>query len=493
MNIGIKINDGSFRYDAYHLVKSFFNKGEVSIFTPEEREEQKKNQDINIDIFLGSHDISISFSDGKDKKSDSIKAPIDKDSRKEVKNLLKRLLYNLLEKQTGRSLPWGTLSGIRPTKIPYGILQRGGTEEEAVKYMEDVYFTESRKAELATGIAARELNILSKLGEVQKGYSIYVSIPFCPSVCSYCSFSAGPIDQYKDTVDDYLDSLISELEAFARSLERKKLYTVYIGGGTPTALSKGQLERLLYALYRTYPIKEALEFTLEAGRPDTITMEKLDVLKTYGVSRISINPQTMNDKTLKLIGREHTAEDTARAFKMARAKGFDNINMDIIEGLPDESLEDKIHTLREIEALDPDALTVHSLALKRAALLSTERDIYGKYTFENSERVMELAALSASQMDMAPYYLYRQKNMKGELENIGFAKPGKEGLYNMLIMEERQSVMAFGAGAVTKGVYGPAAKTMRGANVKDVKSYIERIDEMKDRKAGILNVLFADT
>ena len=260
------------------------------------------------------------------------------------------------------------------------------------------------------------------------------------------------------------------------------IISVYIGGGTPTTLTPDQMRRLLTVLSEEFPLEQVQEFTVEAGRPDTITREILEVLREFPVSRISINPQTMNQETLDIIGRRHTVEETVEKFHMARELGFDNINMDLIVGLPGEDKEKVAHTLEEIEALSPDSLTVHSLALKRGTRLNLMKDQYEEISFENSAEIMDMTQDCARRMGMGPYYMYRQKNIAGNFENVGYSREGKAGIYNILIMEEKQSILAAGAGASTKFVFQNGERIERVENVKDLKNYVERIDEMIERK-----------
>jgi len=264
------------------------------------------------------------------------------------------------------------------------------------------------------------------------------------------------------------------------------LDSVYIGGGAPTTLEPEELERLFLKLQNTLDWSQVREFTVEAGRADSITAEKLRVMKRYGVTRISVNPQTMKQETLDLIGRRHTVAQTVEAFRLAREEGFDNINMDLILGLPGETKEDVEETIRRVQELGPDSLTVHSLAIKRASRLSQWILEHGISTLHNTDKTMAIAAQGAKQMGMEPYYLYRQKNMSGNFENVGYAKPEKAGIYNILIMEEVQTIMALGAGTISKRVYGDG-RIERCDNVKDVGQYIERIDEMIQRKQRLFS------
>ena len=498
MKVVVVINDWSFQYDVYHLVKSFFPEDDVSIIEKSSFYEGAGDPDDLPDIIVdvntedGRIDVKAVPQGDKDKAVNGSESAVSP-GRTELKNLIKRLLYNVLSSFTGKELPWGTLSGIRPTKLAYGLVMQGMDDEYIHRFLEDNYYVSPGKRQLAVDIAKREYSLLKEKGDIQDGYSIYVSIPFCPSVCSYCSFSSGDISFYRKIVPDYIEKLKYEFGKISPLMRDRKLYTVYVGGGTPTSLEARELKEVLKALTDEYPVSDAIEFTVEAGRPDTIDREKLDVIRSCGADRISINPQTMNNATLRLIGRGHTEEDIEEAFRLARNEGFDNINMDVIEGLPKEGMAEKEYTLQRIRDLSPDSLTVHSLALKRASKLSTEKSVYDGLTFEHSQDVMDMAGRYAKEMGMEPYYLYRQKNIKGNLENIGFARPGKECFYNMLIMEERQSVIAFGGGGITKFVYGERPFAKRCANVKDPGQYIARIDEMVERKVSTYNVLFNDS
>lgn len=399
---------------------------------------------------------------------------------KDCKNLLKKELYRLLSEYTGQTLPWGELIGIRPTKIAMQQLLQGKTQEEAALYMEKEHLCSPEKAELAADIAARERRILSKV-HYENGYSLYIGIPFCPTTCLYCSFTSFSISAWKDRVDEYLRTLKREMEAVSELMKGRNLDAVYIGGGTPTTPEPAQLEFLMEALEEYFPMDSLLEFTVEAGRADSITKEKLKVLKRHGVSRISVNPQTMNDRTLELIGRRHTVDQVREAFHLARESGFDNINMDIILGLPGENEEDVRYTISEIEKLGPDSLTVHSLALKRASRMQKWIEKNGFSSIHNTDDMMKIAAEGAARMDMKPYYLYRQKNMSGNFENVGYAREGRAGIYNILIMEEKQSILALGAGSISKGVFDNG-RIERSDNCKDVATYIDHIDEMIGRK-----------
>ena len=288
-------------------------------------------------------------------------------------------------------------------------------------------------------------------------------------------------------MDEYLGALFRELEYTADRMKGKVLDTVYFGGGTPTSLSAEHLDQVIAKVEELFDLSGVQEFTVEAGRPDSITREKLEVLKHHGITRISINPQTMNQKTLDVIGRRHTVDMVKEKFALAREMGFDNINMDLIMGLPGEDLDDVKHTLEEIEALKPDSLTVHSLAIKRAARLNMFKEEYADLKINNTPEMIALSEACARRMGMEPYYLYRQKNMAGNFENVGYSLPGKACIYNILIMEEMQTIAACGAGTTTKVVFPSENRRERCENVKEVEQYISRIDEMIGRKEKIIH------
>ena len=403
-----------------------------------------------------------------------------------TKNVIKKLFYQMLVGRTGHELPWGSLTGIRPTKIALSRLEDGWKEDDIRRFMKETYMTSDEKIDLSVEIAAREKRLMEPIN-YDSGYSLYVGIPFCPTTCLYCSFTSYPISKWKGRTGLYLEALFKELEYTAEKMKERPLDTIYFGGGTPTSLPAEDIDAILCKLEQLFDTKNVLEFTVEAGRPDSITEEKLKVLASHGISRISINPQTMNQKTLDLIGRRHTVENVKEKFHMARALGFDNINMDLIMGLPGEDLDDVKHTLEEIEALKPDSLTVHSLAIKRAARLNMFKEEYADLKISNTPEMIALSEACARRMGMEPYYLYRQKNMAGNFENVGYSLPGKACLYNILIMEELATIVACGAGTTTKVVFPSENRRERCENVKEVEQYISRIDEMIGRKEKILN------
>lgn len=478
--IVVKCNKNEFSYDIHSLVKAFYPAEDVKVF--EEGEKSLSSDDNLPELFMYFEEDKIEAAitvDGEEKgRRDTVVEG--ESTRPQYKNALKHLLYGILSEFTGKELPWGNLTGIRPTKIPYAMLEEGKEQDEIIAYMKDMYSCSDKKALLAYDIAKREREILSKI-HYDKGYSLYIGIPFCPTTCLYCSFTSYSIASCRNKVDEYLSALEKEIDYVAEAFKDKTLDSIYIGGGTPTTLEAEQLDRLLSYVAKKIDLSTSLEYTVEAGRADSITRAKLEVLKKHGITRISVNPQTMKEETLKLIGRRHTVEQVKEAFALAREIGFDNINMDLILGLPNETKEDVAETLRQVKEMNPDSLTVHSLAIKRASKMSQWIQEQGIQCLNNTDETMEMSAEAANEMDMAPYYLYRQKNMSGNFENVGYAREGKYGIYNILIMEEMQSIVALGAGTVSKNVMG-GGRIERCDNVKDVDLYIAQIDEMIERK-----------
>ena len=399
---------------------------------------------------------------------------------KEQKRIIKRTIYELLMKETGIRPQWGLLTGVRPAKLVSIMLEEGKPDEECMRFLTEDYLVMEHKAELAVKVAKAEQKILA--GNKPEEISLYIGIPFCPTRCLYCSFTAYPLHQYKNRVDEYLDAMFKELDWLAAYSKNFIMKNIYIGGGTPTSLNEAQLERLLQKVEELFHPDETMEYTVEAGRPDTITREKLRLMKEYRVNRISINPQTMNDKTLMAVGRKHSVDDIRRVFWEAREEGHENINMDLILGLPGENAEDVRNTMEEIMKLEPDNVTVHTLAVKRASRLREELDQHDMTTADTLEEMLNIAAEYAEKMGMEPYYMYRQKNMVGNFENVGYCHPGKEGVYNVQIMEEKQTILAAGAGASTKTVDPETDRIERVFNVKSIEDYIGRIDEMIERK-----------
>ncbi|MCR4997590.1 MAG: coproporphyrinogen dehydrogenase HemZ [Butyrivibrio sp.] len=464
--IKIITTEDKYGYDIHSLFKAFFPSEDVKVIVSSDGKYEVDEGDKIYDI-----DVSVS------------------------KNDLKKNIYRMLSLETKRELPWGNLTGIRPTRIVMNLIEQDMSDEEIFKYMKDNYYTSDEKTALSLSIAHREKEILKNI-DYDNGYSLYIGIPFCPTTCLYCSFTSYPICSYADIVDDYLECIMKEIDYVSENFKGKTLDTIYVGGGTPTTLLPEQIERLLGYVYDKLDVSKVKELTVESGRPDSITREKLATMKKMGVTRISVNPQTMRDKTLELIGRRHTVSQLVDSYNMAREEGFDNINMDIILGLPYETADDVRYTMEEIKKLAPDDLTVHSLAIKRGSKLAEvlkQKELKGEQkgdvfsSIKNTEEMMKIASEGALSMGLTPYYLYRQKNISGNFENTGYARPGKAGIYNILINEEVQSIVALGAGTVTKRVYGYDGRIERCDNVKDVKLYMSQIDGMIQRKKDLFS------
>ncbi len=406
-----------------------------------------------------------------------------------TKNQIKKEVYEYLKTQSGKELPWGILTGIRPAKIPLRLMMQGKEEAEIRDILKEEYFCREDKVRLAVDVAKKEFSLTQGMRH-ETCANVYIGIPFCPTICAYCSFSSFPAGRYADKMDAYLDALEKEMAHCKEWLAGKQMVSVYVGGGTPTSLSEEQFERLMVMTGKYLPMEQSKEFTVEAGRPDSITEGKLRSMKAHGVTRISINPQSMKEHTLELLGRRHTVEEIRQKFALARTLGFDNINMDLIAGLPEETLEDFKETLREVEALKPDSITVHTLVIKRASRLRKEQlEQGGEMRKEDAciEPMQKEAEQFCRTHGYEPYYMYRQKNKahttrNTNQENVAYAKPGKECLYNIFIMEELQSILALGSGGSSKIVFPEENRMERVENVKSVDDYISRIDEMIRRK-----------
>ncbi len=482
------LNSSGYSYDVHSLVKAFFPEEDVSVVTDAP---DGADRDC-LSVFVSSGDIKAGMIvSGLVRVTYPAKeCTISREStyggldRAGVKNLLKRVLYDVLSALTGRTLPWGTMTGIRPVKVPMKMIREGASDAQIEEYMRSVYLCSGEKIGLACSIAHRETKIIDGLGD--NGFSLYVGIPFCPTTCLYCSFTSYPIALWKERTDAYIEALRRELDFFAGYYKGRKPDSIYIGGGTPTTLEPGQLDSLLGYIGDRFDLSDLSEFTVEAGRPDSITADKLEVLRRRGVGRISVNPQTMNEKTLSLIGRRHTTDDVYTAFEMARDAGFDNINMDLILGLPGEDENDVARTFDRIRELAPDSITVHSMAIKRAAgmhrFLEEHKDVKSK----NTQEMLAIASDCAESLGMVPYYLYRQKNMAGNFENVGYARSGRFGVYNIVIMEEVSDIAAAGAGTISKRIMS-GGRIERCDNVKDVDLYIGRIDEMIEKKRRLFD------
>jgi len=380
---------------------------------------------------------------------------------KTIKRSLMLALFYALRKATKRPIPWGALTGVRPAKQVRMWLEEGDKESEIFERLSKVYMCRDDKINLALEVAKAEKELIK---QQKPGIGLYIGIPFCPSRCLYCSFVTA--NQKYD--ERYLDALERELSGID-----KKINMIYIGGGTPTSLPEAELERLLKMVA---PFVDKAEYTVEAGRPDSITSEKLKLLKAYGVGRIAINPQTLNDETLKRIGRAHTVQDFYKAYELAVKTGFDNINTDVIAGLPGESAKDMQNTMRGLLELAPKHITIHTLAIKRASRLNEHRDNYPPTDFKDVDEMLSIARDCTQKLNLRPYYMYRQKNMLGLFENVGYSLPGYESQYNVATMAETQTILAVGAGGITKIIEG--SRIERAFNPKNIETYIERMGQL---------------
>ena len=539
----VYIEPEKYLMDVLALLRSFYAEADIKPVVPESREDIKADAEKTGYFFSikvnADGDADAVFYDKKYRytASELINGPYDeKGDCTAYKKALCRKLYSIFRSDTGRDLPWGMMNGVRPTKPAFICTLAGRGKSEAVNYYRNEYLVTDEKIDMSWDIARAETQMLSACEHREfsapgdprgytGGYSVYIGIPFCPTRCLYCSFTAYPLSSVKDGGEAYVDALIREMKECSSIIPGRAPDSVYMGGGTPTALSASQLDRIISAAEDIYFTGPDIEFTVEAGRADSITKDKLLVLKKHGISRISVNPQTFNQKTLDLIGRKATAAETIEAYKLARELGFDNINMDIILGLPGEGIDEVKHTCEVLEELKPDSLTVHSLALKRASAMGEwlEKNGYGEIT--NTGEIQELARKCAASIGLEPYYLYRQKDMTGGFENIGYARPGKECLYNVVMMEEVQTILGFGAGTITKKVAngGMIPKLTRPVNAgivplvnenaasctlgelirsgeelnldisrcenyREVKDYTERLSELIERKKQLFDI-----
>ncbi|MCD7945448.1 MAG: coproporphyrinogen dehydrogenase HemZ [Clostridiales bacterium] len=401
-----------------------------------------------------------------------------------LQRLIKQSFYLAAVQLLDKKPDWGALTGIRPARLASKALEEGLSEEETEQRFLQEYFVSPQRTKLALEAARAGREIQQSLRPEE--LSLYVGIPFCPTRCAYCSFVSADVQKAMKLVEPYLDTLDREIDAAAEILPRAEaaVRSVYIGGGTPTTLSPAQLDRLLGHICRAFDLSRLSEWTVEAGRPDTITAEKLAVLRQHGVDRVSVNPQTMEDEVLQAMGREHTAADILRAYRLARDSGIPAVNMDLIAGLPRDTVEGFRYSLDTVMDLEPENITVHTLALKKGSRLILERQ--GLPTGEETAQMLDYAWPRLAEAGYRPYYLYRQKYMSGALENIGWCKPGYEGLYNVCIMEELHTILALGAGGSTKLTDPSTGKIVRMTNPKYPYEYIQRIEQLCGEKEQIV-------
>ncbi len=430
------------------------------------------------------------FTDGEHAAEASVPIPpFESDERlltlhrkRAARRLVRQTLYDLCREVTGIHPPWGSLTGIRPTHLMYEAIGQGLEGEAAKRYVIDHFDVQPDRADILWETVQVQKQLLPPSDEWM---DVYIGIPFCTTRCTYCSFSSGELGKGK-LVQPYMLALFHEMAAAKQIIadSGRKLRAVYVGGGTPTSLDEDNFSGLLAQMLYYFP--GAMEYTVEAGRPDTITRGKLNAIQAAGVSRISINPQTMNDETLRIIGRAHTAQQVIDAYAMAREEGIRHINMDVIAGLPGETVADFARTMDYALQLKPESLTVHTLAIKRSTRLHFEN--YRFPTGVEASQMVDLGLQTARKLGMQPYYLYRQKNMAGNQENIAYALPGHACQYNVDIMEETSNILALGAGGISKRVYADEGHIGRAPNVSNIEHYIGRVDEMIQRKRDLFEV-----
>ena len=472
MEIKIKLNNMKYRYDVYQMFNIYFPLDEIKFLD---------DGDYIVNILDGK----IEFKYGEYYNESKILENIKED--------IKKLVFSSLKELTKEEYPWGILVGIRPSKIALKYLEEGKTEEEIIKIFEIKHLASKKKAKLCIEIAKTEEKFVNK---ESNSIAIYIGMAFCPTRCFYCSFAANPIVGNKKLVNPYLQALIKEISAMKKYVNDRKLNieSVYFGGGTPTAVNNEEFEDVMKEVYEAFvKDKNLKEFTVECGRPDSITSEKLQTMKTYDVTRISINPQTMNDDTLKMIGRGHTSAQVIEKFNLARSMGFNDINMDMIIGLPGEGIKEVLHTKNEILKLKSDILTVHGLSLKRASILYENFILKKGIQVKKQEELAQMyeeSRILAQELGLHPYYMYRQKNMVGNMENLGYSRKGAECIYNIEMIEDKQTIIALGADAVSKVVFLDENRIERFANIKDIKEYCNRIDEMIQGKINLLDSLY---
>ncbi len=404
---------------------------------------------------------------------------------KNVEHELCRIIYHILREKTGVNTPWGLMTGIRPVKKVTELITQGKSFQEIEKILTEKYELSPEKLKLAYITAVNQLPIIEKIN--RKAVSLYISIPFCPSRCSYCSFVSHSIESAGKLIPDYVKCLCRELEIISHIINETgtEIDTIYFGGGTPSAIPAEDIRTIMECVQKNFDLDKIREYSFEAGRPDTITAEKLHIIKEYGADRISINPQTLNNDVLKVIGRRHTSEEALKAFELARKEGFRNINTDLIAGLPTETPESFRNTLDRIIDISPESITVHTLTLKRAANLFTQ----GEENISNpASEMVDYSIEKLMDNNYHPYYMYRQKNTLDNLENIGYAKKGYENYYNIYIMDETQTIIGAGSGASTKLVY-PDNRINRIHNYKFPYEYISNFERLMTKKEEITQCL----
>ncbi|MED1664396.1 coproporphyrinogen III oxidase [Brevibacillus laterosporus] len=419
----------------------------------------------------------------------------EKGMRKTAKQAISYTLLTLLERHTGMEQGWGILTGIRPTKLLHKMLQSGLSREEAHRQLREDYMVRPHKLQLLQEIVDRQLHIVPDLYQIDREVSVYIGIPFCPTKCAYCTFPAYAIGVHRQNVNPFLAGLHEEIRSIGDWLTRQNLVitSIYFGGGTPTSITADELDALFVTLYKHFPhMDKVRELTVEAGRPDTITPDKIEIMKKWKVDRISINPQSFTQETLQAIGRHHTVEETVDKYNLAMEMGVTNINMDLIIGLPNEGMQEMKHSLQEVEKLMPTSLTVHTLSFKRASEMTQNKDKYQVASREEILNMMQETEEWAKKQGYVPYYLYRQKNILGNLENVGYALRDQDSIYNIVMMEEVQTVLGLGCGAVSKLMRPGSGILSRWPNPKDPKTYNDTYQQLIEKKLQDLDTLYSN-
>lgn len=480
------------------LIANLFFEESLMVSGPDEA-------DLRIDFSLSTNADETAVSaelkdrDGKllqsEYKKEFLPGSSEKEKFKVVKNAVSHTFLSVLQDWSGIIQKWGFLTGVRPTKLLHRKVQEGIPATLAHQQLKDDYQITDEKIKLMQQIVDRQLAVVPDLYSLQEEVSIYIGIPFCPTKCAYCTFPAYAINGRQGSVNSFLGGLHFEMKKIGEWLKERgiRITTVYYGGGTPTSITAEEMDMLYEEMYTSFPdVKNIREITVEAGRPDTITPEKLDILKKWNIDRISINPQSYTQETLKAIGRHHTVKETIEKYHLARSMGMNNINMDLIIGLPGEGIKEFTHSLEETEKLMPESLTVHTLSFKRASEMTKNKEKYKVAERNEVEQMMGLAEEWTSKKGYVPYYLYRQKNILGNLENVGYSIPGQESIYNIMIMEEQQTIIGLGCGAASKFIHPSTGKITHFANPKDPKTYNESFETYTDEKIRILDELFAE-
>lgn len=474
----------------------FFEESDVS-FTSNQEEDLQITFTLTVNEQISAH-IALKARDHDKVYKEELTKPnlvglSEKEQFKQVKNVVLRVFLSVLQEYTNIVQKWGVLTGIRPTKLLHMKLQAGKTKEEAHQELKEQYLITDDKIQLMQDIVDRQLAAVPDLHELSGEVSIYIGIPFCPTKCAYCTFPAYAINGRQGSVNSFLGGLHYEIREIGKWLKENniKITTVYYGGGTPTSITAEEMDMLYEEMYESLPdVKNIREITVEAGRPDTITADKLKVLQKWNIDRISVNPQSYTQETLKAIGRHHTVEETIEKFHLSREMNMNNINMDLIIGLPNEGVTEFSHTLKESQKLLPESLTVHTLSFKRASEMTQNKRKYKVADRYEISQMMDMATEWTKENGYKPYYLYRQKNILGNLENVGYAFPGQESIYNIMIMEEKQTIIGLGCGASSKFVHPKTGVITRFANPKDPKSYNDGFKHYTEEKIKILTDLF---